>query len=92
MTGDNLGFTLVGVIDLIVGSRDRAVIADFATKARSSEPLEIFNKIQLTSYSYLFWRLSDQTNARLEIRSLVKTKMPKIEIHGDPARTEVHFR
>lgn len=27
----------------------------------------------------------------MEIRSLVKTKTPKIEFHSHPARTEVHF-
>jgi putative RecB family exonuclease len=91
-TGEDLGIPLLGVIDLIVGSPDGAVIADFKTAARSSEPLEIFHEIQLTSYSYLFRQLSDQTEAGLEIRSLVKTKMPKIEFHGYPARTDAHFR
>jgi hypothetical protein len=28
----------------------------------------------------------------LEIRSLVKTKVPKIEFHSYPARTDAHFR
>jgi len=28
----------------------------------------------------------------LEIRSLVKTKSPKVEIHCYPARTEGHFK
>jgi len=36
--------------------------------------------------------LSDQTEAGLEIRSLVKTKTPKIEFHAYPARTDAHFR
>ena len=36
--------------------------------------------------------LSEQTEAGLQIRSLVKTKTPKIEIHGYPARTDAHFR
>jgi len=80
------------VIDLIVGGPDGAVIADFKTSARSSEPLEIFHEIQLTSYSYLFRALSDRMEAGLEIRSLVKTKTPKIEFHGYPARTDAHFR
>lgn len=50
-TGEDLGIPLLGVIDLIVGSPDGAVIADFKTAARSSEPLEIFHEIQLTSYA-----------------------------------------
>ena len=28
---------------------------------------------------------------RLEIRSLIKTKVPKIEFHRYPARTDAHF-
>jgi len=92
MTGEDLGIPLVGIIDLIVGGQDGAVIADFKTSARSSEPLEIFHELQLTSYSYLFRQLSGKTEAGLEIRSLVKTKTPKIEFHGYPARTDVHFR
>ncbi|MCY2987619.1 MAG: PD-(D/E)XK nuclease family protein [Planctomycetota bacterium] len=91
-TGEDLGIPLVGIIDLIVDNTDGAVIADFKTAARSSEPLEIFHELQLTSYAYLFRQLSDQTEAGLEIRSLVKTKTPKIEFHGYPARTDVHFR
>jgi hypothetical protein len=47
-----------GIIDLIVGSPDGAVIADFKTAARSSEPLEIRwtpetgpgNKVELNPY------------------------------------------
>ena len=50
-TGEDLGIPLVGIIDLIVGNTDGAVIADFKTSARSSEPLEIFHEIQLTSYA-----------------------------------------
>ena len=92
LTGEDLGIPLLGVIDLIVGSTDGAVIADFKTAARSTEPLEIFHEIQLTSYAYLFRQLSDQTESGLEIRSLVKTKVPKIEFHGYPARTDAHFR
>jgi hypothetical protein len=91
-TGEDLGIPLLGVIDLIVGSPGGAVIADFKTSARSSEPLEIFHEIQLSSYSYLFRQLSEQTEAGLEIRSLIKTKVPKVEFHGYAARTDVHFR
>ena len=57
-TGEDLGIPLVGIIDLIVGGPGGAVIADFKTSARSSEPLEIFHELQLTSYSYLFRQLT----------------------------------
>ena len=78
------------MIDLIVGSPDGAVIADFKTAARSSEPLEIFHEIQLTSYAYLFRQLSDQTEAGLEIRQLdqdqdAQGRVPRLPgPHGRP--------
>ena len=33
-----------------------------------------------------------RSEAGLEIRSLIKTKSPKVEIHRYPARTDAHFR
>lgn len=90
-TGENLGVPLVGIVDLVTGDSDCAVIVDFKTSARSSEPLEVFHELQLTSYSFLFRQLSDQAEAGLEIRTLVKTKVPKIQFHAYPARTETHF-
>ncbi|MCY2990791.1 MAG: PD-(D/E)XK nuclease family protein [Planctomycetota bacterium] len=91
-TGEDLGIPLLGVIDLIVDGPGGAVIADFKTSARSREALEVLHEMQLTSYAYLFRQLSAQTEVGLEIRSLVKTKVPKIEFHGYPARTDAHFR
>ena len=43
-------------------------------------------------YAYLFRQLADETEAGLEIRSLIKTKVPKIEYHRYAARTDAHFR
>ena len=68
LTGEDLSIPLVGIIDLIVGSPDGVVIADFKTSARSSEPLEIFHELQLNSYSYRFrhrhrWRPGLQCSA-----------------------------
>jgi hypothetical protein len=86
-----LGVPLVGIVDLVTGDSDCAVIVDFKTSARSSEPLEVVHELQLTSYSLLFRQLSGQAEAGLEIRTLVKTKVPKIQFHAYPARTEKHF-
>ena len=91
-TGENLGIPLVGIIDLILGGEGGPVIVDFKTSSRSSEPLEVVHEIQLTSYGYLFRRSSDEPEAGLEIRSLVKTKTPRIEFHAYSARTDAHFR
>jgi CRISPR/Cas system-associated exonuclease Cas4 (RecB family) len=92
-TGDDLGVPLVGVIDLVLGNQARPVIVDFKTSSRSSEPLEIVHEVQLSSYAWLFRHASEhRQEAGLEIRSLIKTKTPKIEFHGYPARTAAHFR
>jgi putative RecB family exonuclease len=91
-TGEDLGIPLVGIVDLVLDDPAGPRIADFKTTARSSEPLEITHEIQLTSYAYLFRHCSEREEAGLEIRSIIKTKVPKIEFHAYPARTEVHFR
>jgi len=92
VTGENIDIPLLGVMDLVLDGQEGPVIADFKTSARSSEPLEISHEIQLSSYAWLFRQVSDRPEAGLEIRSLVKTKTPKVEFHRYPARTEAHFR
>jgi CRISPR/Cas system-associated exonuclease Cas4 (RecB family) len=79
-------------MDLVLEGEKGATIIDFKTSARSAEPLEITHEIQLTSYAYIFRHSSPQPEAGLEIRSLVKTKVPKVEFHSYPARTDAHFR
>jgi putative RecB family exonuclease len=91
-TGEDLGIPLLGVMDLVVEGEEGPLICDYKTSARSSEPMEITHEIQLTSYAYLFRHAHGRTEAGLEIRSLIKTKAPKVEFHAYPARTESHFR
>ena len=92
VTGEDLGLPLLGIMDLVLDGAEGAVIADFKTTARSSEPLEVVHEIQLSSYAYLFRRVSPGQESGLEIRSRANTKTPKVEIHRDPARTAAHFR
>lgn len=92
LTSEDLGIPLLGIMDLVLDGPSGAIIADFKTTARSSEPLEVVHEVQLTSYAWLCRHVSDNTEAGLEIRSLVKTKTPKVEMHQYPARTERHFR
>jgi hypothetical protein len=54
--------------------------------------MEVTHEIQLSSYAYVFRHVQRWHEAGLEIRSLIKTKLPKIEFHSYPARTDVHFR
>jgi CRISPR/Cas system-associated exonuclease Cas4 (RecB family) len=91
-TGGDLGLPLLGVIDLVLDTQSGPVVCDFKTSARSSEPLEIVHEVQLSCYAYLLRHTAEQEEAGLEIRSLVKTKTPKVEFHRYPARTEAHLR
>lgn len=91
-TGEDLGIPLMGIVDLIADSRDGPSIVDFKTSARSSAPYEITHEIQLTSYAYLFRKTTGDEESGLEIRSLIKTKIPKTEFHSYPARGDEHFR
>ena len=91
VTGEDLGMPLVGIMDLVLDDAAGPIITDFKTSARSAEPLEITHEIQLSSYAYLFRHGAEQQEAGLEIRSLIKTKVPKVEFHRYPARTDVHL-
>jgi len=88
-TGEDLGIPMLGIMDLVLDEEAGPLIADFKTAARSSEPLEISHEVQLSCYAYLFRRASPIQEVGLEIRSLVKTKAPKVHFH--PARNERHF-
>ena len=91
-TGEELGIPLLGIMDLVLPAIDGPVIADFKTSSRSGEPLEIFHEVQLSSYAYLFRKSSPVSESGLEIRSLIKSKTPKAEVHHYPARNDAHFR
>ncbi len=90
-TGEDFGIPLLGVVDLVLDEPDGPLIADFKTSARSAEPLEVFHELQLTSYAYLFRHCAKQHEGGLEIRTLIKTKVPKIVFHRYSARTHAHF-
>lgn len=87
-TGEDFGIPLLGVVDLILNT---AVIIDFKTSGRSLPPPEVMHEIQLSCYAYLFRAASSQQETGLEIRSLIKTKQPKVVTHRYPTRTELHL-
>ena len=92
VTGEDLGIPMLGIADLVLDGDEGPVVADFKTSSRSAPPIEVTHEIQLTSYGYLFRRTTGQNEVGLEIRSLIKTKTPKVEVHRYPARSEAHFR
>lgn len=91
-SGEDLGISLLGVLDLILDDRDGPLICDFKTAAKSAAPFEVTHEIQLSCYSYLFRRASGREEGGLEIRSLIKTKTPKLDFHCCEPRDERHFR
>jgi hypothetical protein len=91
-TGQDFGIPLVGVLDLVLDGDDGPIITDFKTAARSSKPMELSHEIQLTCYAWLYRQIAGQREAGLEIRSLIKTKVPKTEFHPYAARTDAHIR
>lgn len=91
-SGEHLGIPLLGVVDLIMPLEDSVSVVDFKTSSRSAPPFEIAHEIQLSSYAYLYRATTGDEEAGLEIRSLVKTKKPKIEQHEYAARSEAHLR
>ena len=91
-TGEDLGIPLTGIVDLILDDDHGPRICDFKTAAKSAAPFEVTHEIQLSSYAYLYRQATGQKEGGLEIRSLIKTKTPKVEFHQYAARTDVHFR
>ena len=91
-TGEDLGIPLLGIVDLIVPGDDGAVVVDFKTAAKSGPPTEKVHEVQLSGYSYLYRAATQQIESGLQIRSLVKTKTPKIEYREYPARTDSQLR
>jgi putative RecB family exonuclease len=90
-TGEDLGIPLVGVMDLVLQEETGPVIVDFKTAARADELSELAHEVQLGCYGYLFRQATGTSESALEIRRLVKTKVPQISFHRWPTRTERHF-
>ncbi len=91
-SGEDLGIPLLGILDLILDDRDGPLICDFKTAAKSAAPFEVTHEIQLSCYSYMYRRASGRDEGGLEIRSLIKTKTPKLDFHRYEPRSQRHFR
>ena len=91
-TGVDLGIPLRGIIDLVLDERGGAVICDFKTAASSQQPLEVCHEVQLGCYALLYRALSGDVESGLEIRTLVKTKVPQIAVYRYGARSEEQIR
>ena len=91
-TGRDLGLPLLGIVDLLLDHQEGPLIADIKTTSRRSTPVDVVHEIQLTCYAYLVRQTCDVQESGLEIRALVKTKVPQVQFHRQAPRTQVHFR
>lgn len=91
-TGEDFGLPMVGILDLVLPEAAGPRIVDFKTAARGGEAVELTHELQLTSYAYLFRQSSQHCEAAVEIRSLIKTKAPKLQSQSYGARQPQHFR
>jgi len=82
---------LVGIVDLVLEGENGPVIVDFKTAASASSNCDLTHEIQLSAYSYLVRSFYGFDESELQIRQLVKTKVPKIVTHRFQPRTDSHF-
>ena len=75
VTGEVLGPTLNGIIDLIEVDD---VIVEFKTTAKTMDEQSVEDSLQLTSYGYAYQMLFRKEPKALKILNFVKTKTPKI--------------
>ena len=91
LTGENFGIPLVGIVDLVLQeSGDGSAVIDFKTSSTSSIS-ELQHELQLTAYSYLHREATGLNETRCEIRQLVKTKTPKVNVYRFASWSDEHF-
>ena len=83
-TGEDLG-ELTGIIDLVTAD---GRLVDLKTSARAPSGLQavLQNQVQLDCYRFLVQETSDMYVRTAEIRSLIRTKEPKVEVTELPSR------
>ncbi len=86
-TGEDLGATLVGVIDLITESRQ---VVDLKSSARASDvfDLALTHGTQMDAYHWLLLHGAGFEPTGVEIRLLVRRKQPDVECYQLPHRKE----
>jgi len=90
LTGEDFGIPIVGIVDLVLQEDCGGVIVDFKTASTSSMSA-LQHELQLTAYAYCFREATEQNELRCEVRQLVKTKTPKVNVHRFPTRSDEHF-
>lgn len=90
-TGEQLPLRLTGVVDLVLDSESGPVVVDFRTASRSSAALELAHEVKLSILACLVREHFGREESELQVRSLIRTKVPKIETHAFPQRRREHI-
>ncbi len=77
VTGENLEVVLEGFIDLI---EEGDVLTEFKTSAKTMDPQNLSDILQLTIYSYAYRTLFAKEPQTLRVINFVKTRTPKMVI------------
>ena len=77
VTGEVLGPTLEGIMDLI--EQDHVVV-EFKTSARTMDSQSLKDSLQLTCYSYAYGMLFQKQPRLLKVVNFVKTRAPKMVV------------
>lgn len=89
---EDLGIRLSGEIDLVLPSDFGRLIVDVTVSSRTRDRLDIAQEAKLACLAFLFRHRFNDVEAGFEIRHLVLSRVPHIDIHRYPTRTEDHFR
>lgn len=90
-TGKDLGIPLVGIVDVVFEGARGPILVDFKTAGRASGALGTMHELQLSCYSYLLRHCTGQEEEAIEIRTLIKTKSPRVQIDRYAPRQDIHF-
>lgn len=91
ITGEQLPIILTSVVDLVLDGKSGPIIVDFRTASRSSAALELAHEVKLSLHAYLVREHFGRKESELQVRSLIKTKVSRIETHKFPQRRREHF-
>jgi len=79
-----------GIVDLILEGEYGPIVVDFKTAASASY-CNLQHELQLTAYANLVRAFYGYDESALEVRQLVKTKVPKIVTHKFSPRSDEHI-
>jgi CRISPR/Cas system-associated exonuclease Cas4 (RecB family) len=90
-TSDKVAANITGAFDLVLISEHGPVVVDFRASSRKDSSPDVAHEIKLACYAYAFRELYGESEVELQIRSLIRTKTPKMQVRRFLMRTTKHF-